>query len=50
MASTAEKFGDASRAAMEVMTAVDDMFQIGRAIGADDPCNPINIFPNSPLL
>ena len=29
--------------AVSVLGAVDDMYQIGRAIGAEDPCNPANI-------
>lgn len=30
-------------AATQTLQALDDMYQVGRAIGAEDPCNPINI-------
>ena len=29
--------------ATQTMQAIDDMHQIGRAIGAEDPCNPLDI-------
>ena len=35
--------GDAAKGAVSILAAIDDMYQIGRAIGAEDPCNPINI-------
>jgi len=36
-------FRDTAQTAVSTLKAIDDMYQIGRAIGADDPCNPINI-------
>ncbi|MAE87651.1 MAG: hypothetical protein CMB80_33265 [Flammeovirgaceae bacterium] len=29
--------------ATKTLQAIDDMYQVGRAIGAEDPCNPLNI-------
>tara|TARA_Y100000310_G_scaffold61181_1_gene56484 strand:+ start:2009 stop:2962 length:954 start_codon:yes stop_codon:yes gene_type:complete len=29
--------------ATQTLQAIDDMYQVGRAIGAEDPCNPANI-------
>lgn len=33
----------AAEGAGAVLGAIDDMYNIGRAIGAEDPCNPVNI-------
>jgi hypothetical protein len=35
--------GEAGKGAVTILQSIDDMYQIGRAIGAENPCDPVEI-------